>query len=94
MHAINPKTPKKNPTQESSRNRVKTDSIDIHTVYEKYNTEGIEDFRVVCRQAIQSSSGKQDTKSLFVLKLDQARTKASMLFLVNNYYMSGNGLGV
>lgn len=96
MHAVSPKTPGVNPTQESSARRVKTNKMDINGVYLRYSTEASnpEVFRKTCKDAIMSSAGKGTTKMMFMNKLSMTNRTDKMLFIVNNYFMSGEGLKV
>lgn len=84
-------------TQQTSKARVKNDTIgDDKMVYinKAFMKSDLDEFRKVCIDAIQESSGKPATKLRFTDELNRAPNKAKMLFTVTNYFLAGQGLGV
>ncbi len=84
-------------TQTNSRSRVKKDTIGddgMRFLYEKYSTESLESYRLLCKEAIEGSTGKRETKDKFIRELDKATSNAVMLKKVTNYFLAGQGLGV
>jgi hypothetical protein len=84
-------------TQTSSRPRVKNDGIGedtMRTLYSHYDTIGVDDFRSMCKSAIDASAGKADTKRTFHEMLDSTSSKKVMLIKMTNYFLAGEGKGV
>jgi len=84
-------------TQTSSKPRVKEDGIGedvMRKLYESYEVTGIDDFRVLCKDAINLSNGKPSTKETFYNELDRTTSKKIMLTKITNYFLAGEGKGV
>ncbi len=84
-------------TQVSSNPRVKCDGIGedvMKRLYELYESSGTEDYRTLCKDVINLSSGKVGTKDTFYRELDKAKSKQIMLTKVTNYFLAGEGKGV
>lgn len=84
-------------TQTSSRPRIKHDSIGedgMKLLFEQYQTATFESFRILCKSAIEESTGKRATKDKFLFEIDRATSKDTMLKKVTNYLLAGQGLGV
>jgi hypothetical protein len=84
-------------TQTSSKARVKEDSIGedrMKNINSKFVTTSIDEFRKLCIEAIEASSGKPATKLRFTDEMKRAPNKAKMLFSVTNYFLAGEGKGV
>lgn len=84
-------------TQSSSKPRIKEDGIGedvMRKLFEQFETTGIDDFRLLCKDAINLSNGKASTKELFYLELERAKSKNVMLTKVTNYFLAGEGKGV
>lgn len=84
-------------TQNSSKPRVKQDGIGedvMRKLFEHFENTGIDDFRVLCKDAINISNGKASTKETFYNELDRAKSKNIMLTKVTNYFLAGEGKGV
>lgn len=84
-------------TQTNSRARVKKDTIGedgMKQLFADYGTQNLEEFRQTCKQVIENSTGKRQTKDTFHVELDKARSKDFMLKKVTNYLLAGQGLGV
>ena len=84
-------------TQTSSKPRVKNDQLGdgaLTVLFEAFKTHPIEEFRNLCRDLIEASSGKRATKDKFHKLLETSRSKNDMLTKVSNYLMAGQGLGV
>ncbi len=83
--------------QASSKARVKEDSIGeerIKNINSKFVTTSIDEFRTLCIEAIEASSGKPATKLRFTDEMKRAPNKAKMLFSITNYFLAGEGKGV
>ena len=83
--------------QASSKARVKEDSIGedrMKNINSKFVTSSMEEFRLLCIEAIEASSGKPATKLRFTDEMKRASSKAKMLFSVTNYFLAGEGKGV
>lgn len=93
-HCININTATVNPTMEVSVKKVKTDRISIQSVYSAYATMDTDAFKDFCIEAIQGSSGKNETKIRTGHAIHFARSKAQVLKIVNNYWLAGQGLKV
>ena len=93
-HMININSAKVNPTMEVTAGKVKTDRIDIQAVYASYSSMGTEAFKDYCIDVIAASSGKTETKVRFSHAIHFTKSKISVLKIVNNYYLAGNGLKV
>ncbi len=84
-------------TQSSSKPRVKEDGIGedvMRKLYESYEITGIDDYRILCKDAINLSNGKAATKEIFYMELDRAKSKSVMLTKITNYFLAGEGKGV
>ena len=84
-------------TQSSSKARVKNDTVGndgLKQLYESYSNLSKEDFRVFCKDTIEKSTGKRETKDKFIRELDRALSKDVMVQKVTNYLLAGQGLGV
>lgn len=84
-------------TQVSSKPRVKNDTVGnggLKLLYKSYETMHKEEFRTLCKQLIEDSSGKRATKDSFIVALDRAPSKDRMVQSVTNYLLAGQGLGV
>jgi len=84
-------------TQTNSRARVKEDSIGeqrMRTLNQVFMSASIDDFRQMCIEAIEASSGKPATKIRFTDEMRRATNKSKMLFSVTNYFLAGEGRGV
>lgn len=84
-------------TQNSSRARVKNDSIGEDRMVEinkSFTSASRDDFLQMCEDAINASSGKDATKLRTCDALKRCATKAKMLFIVTNYFLAGEGKGV
>lgn len=84
-------------TQKSSRSRVKVDTVGedgMKVLFAEYQTQTLVGFRVVCKELIEQSAGKRETKDKFINELDRATSKDVMLTKVTNYLLAGQGLGV
>ncbi len=84
-------------TQSSSKPRVKEDGIGedvMRKLYESYEVTGIDDYRMLCKDAINLSNGKAATKELFYMELDRTTSKKVMLTKITNYFLAGEGKGV
>lgn len=84
-------------TQTNSKVRVKKDTIGddgMRFLYEKYATESLDSFRLLCKEAIERSTGKRETKDKFIRELEKATSNLTMLKKVTNYFLAGQGLGV
>jgi hypothetical protein len=49
---------------------------------------------VQCTELIEASTGKRETKDLFIREIGKANSKDMMLKKVTNYLLAGQGLGV
>lgn len=84
-------------TQTNSRARVKEDTIGeerIRTLNNVFMSASMEDFRQMCIEFIESSSGKPSTKLRFTDEMRRATSKTKMLFTATNYFLAGEGRGV
>lgn len=84
-------------TQTNSKPRVKCDGIGedvMRSLYEQFETTGIEDYKILCKDAINLSNGKTKTKETFYREIDKAKSKQVMLTKVTNYFLAGEGKGV
>jgi len=84
-------------TQTNSRTRVKEDTIGeerMKTLNQVFTSASMDDFRQMCIEAIEASSGKPGTKLRFTDEMRRATSKAKMLFTVTNYFLAGEGKGV
>lgn len=84
-------------TQTTSKARIKNDTVGeegMKFLFEQYGTQPIEQFRTLCKDAIEKSTGKKETKETFFREIDKARSKDQMLQKVTNYLLAGQGLGV
>lgn len=84
-------------TQSNSRARVKNDTIGddgMRFLYEQYAVQTLESFRIMCKEAIERSTGKRETKDRFIREIDKATSNTTMLKKVTNYFLAGQGLGV
>ena len=84
-------------TQKNSKPRVKNDTVGeegMKFLFSQYQSASLEGFRVICKNLINESSGKQTTKDKFVFEIDRATSKDCMLTKVTNYLLAGQGLGV
>lgn len=84
-------------TQTSSKPRVKEDCIGedvMRSLFEQFELTGIDDFRILCKSAIQISNGKDSTKQSFYDALESTKSKNIMLKKVTNYFLAGEGKGV
>lgn len=84
-------------TQYSSKARVKKDTVGddgLKFLFEQYATQPIESFRELCKETIEESTGKRETKDLFIREIEKTNTKDKMLKKVTNYLLAGQGLGV
>lgn len=93
-HCININSAKANPTMEVTVRKVKTDRIDIQSVYAAYSNMGTEAFKAFSIDVINGSSGKTETKVKFCHAIHFAKSKDRVLKIVNDYYLAGNGLKV
>ena len=81
-------------TQSNSRARVKHDGIGedrMKFIFENYTTMPVEEFRLLCLQAIDDSTGKNETKLAFTDIIRQANSKTTMMAKVTNYFLAGEG---
>jgi len=84
-------------TQNSSKARIKNDTVGnsgLKQLYQSFETQSSEEFRITCISIIEQSSGKRTTKDRFITELNNAKSKNTMLIKVNNYLMAGQGYGV
>jgi len=84
-------------TQTNSRTRIKEDKIGeerIRTINQAFVSASIDDFRQMCIEAIEASSGKPATKLKFTDEMRRSTNKSKMLFSVTNYFLAGEGNGV
>lgn len=84
-------------TQITSKTRVKEDNIGeerMKHINKMFVTSSMEEFRDLCKEAVQASSGKPATKLRFSDELSRAPNKAKMLFTITNYFLAGEGRGV
>lgn len=84
-------------TQSNSRQRVKHDTIGkdgMKALFQRYETSDKENFRLYCKDVIEESTGRRETKDKFYQELDKAPSKDVMLQKVTNYLLAGQGLGV
>lgn len=84
-------------TQNSSKARIKNDTVGdngLKQLYQFFETQSSEEFRITCISIIEQSSGKRTTKDQFINELNNAKSKNTMLIKVNNYLMAGQGYGV
>ena len=84
-------------TQYSSKARVKKDTVGdagLTFLFEQYRIQPLDLFRVQCTQLIEASTGKRETKDLFIREIGKANSKDMMLKKVTNYLLAGQGLGV
>lgn len=84
-------------TQKSSKQRVKKDTVGsdgLRYLFSVYPRQALEDFRATCVSLIEQSSGKTETKNLFIGEINAASNKEAMLKKVTNYLMAGQGYGV
>lgn len=84
-------------TQTSSKHRVKEDGIGedaMKSLYEQFELVGTDDFRLLCKNIIESSNGKAETKAKFLDMLDASKSKNVMVVKVTNYFLAGEGKGV
>ena len=84
-------------TQYSSKARVKKDTVGsegLTFIFEQYSIQPIDLFRVQCAELIEASTGKRETKDLFIREIGKANSKDMMLKKVTNYLLAGQGLGV
>lgn len=84
-------------TQKSSRQRVKTDTVGddgLKFLFSEFETQTLNGFRVICVSLIEQSTGKRETKEMFIRELERATSKQTMLTKVTNYIMAGQGYGV
>lgn len=84
-------------TQKNSRQRVKTDTVGeegLKILYSQYENQTVTGFRLLCKNLIEQSTGKRETKDKFLTVLDNSRSKNEMLVRVNNYILAGMGFGV
>lgn len=83
--------------QRSSKARVKEDTMGeqtMMTLYAMFKPASLEDFRTMCLEAIDRSSGKPATKATFMNIISAQTNKTSMLQKVTNYFLAGEGKGV
>jgi len=81
-------------TQNSSRVRVKHDGIGeerMKYIFESFTSMPAEDFRLLCIQTIEESTGKAETKLKFTNLIKQVNSKATMMSKVTNYFLAGEG---
>lgn len=84
-------------TQATSRTRVKEDTIGedrMVNINKMFVSSNMEEFRLLCIEAIEASSGKPATKLRFTDEMKRAPNKAKMLFSITNYFLAGEGRGV
>lgn len=84
-------------TQSSSKARVKRDTIGTEGLKELYNAFHVmnkDDFSSFCKDIIERSAGKRETKDKFIRDLDVTKSKNVMVQMVTNYLLAGQGLGV
>jgi len=84
-------------TQTNSRARIKEDTIGedrMKTLNQVFISASMDDFRKMCIEAIEASSGKPSTKLRFTDEMQRSTSKAKMLFSVTNYFLAGEGKGV
>lgn len=84
-------------TQSSSKARVKRDTIGTEGLKDVYNAFQImnrDDFCTFCKETIERSAGKRETKDKFIRDLDVSKSKNVMVQMVTNYLLAGQGLGV
>lgn len=84
-------------TQKNSRQRIKTDTVGeegLKILYSQYENQTVTGFRLLCKNLIDQSTGKRETKDKFLNVLDRSSSKSEMLVKVNNYLLAGMGLGV
>jgi hypothetical protein len=87
----------KHMTQNRSTKRCKIDMIGdkgIQDIFNSYQSLNLIEFREACITAIESSSGKKETKETFKRALGISRSKDQMLQKVTNYFLAGQGFGV
>lgn len=83
--------------QSSSKARVKEDGIGedrMININKQFVSSSIDEFRQLCIEAIEASSGKPATKIRFTDEMKRAPNKAKMLFTISNYFLAGEGKGV
>jgi hypothetical protein len=81
-------------TQTSSKARVKHDGIGedmMKNIFANYTVMSPEEFRELCIQAIEASSGKKETKQKFINIIEQVQSKTTMMAKVTNYFLAGEG---
>jgi hypothetical protein len=81
-------------TQTSSKARVKHDGIGedmIKNIFDNYTVMHVEDFRNLCIQAIEASTGKKETKQKFINIIQAVQSKTTMMTKVTNYFLAGEG---
>lgn len=84
-------------TQYSSKARVKKDTVGsegLTFIFAQYSIQPIDAFRTQCTELIEASTGKRETKDLFIREIGKANSKDMMLKKVTNYLLAGQGLGV
>lgn len=85
-------------TQRTSEERVQKDLIGddvMKDIYNRYRTDTNESFFEHCRNVIQNSCGKQQTKMKFIDKLERNKTnKTAMIKIISNYALAGMGYGI
>lgn len=84
-------------TQTNSRARVKEDTIGeerMKTLNTVFTSASIEDFKSMCLEAVQASSGKSSTKVRTSDAINRCDSKTKMMFIVTNYFLAGEGRGV
>lgn len=84
-------------TQTNSRQRCKVDLIGdagMKQLFAYYQAFDLVDFKSYCKDVVESSSGKRQTKDRFIHDIDMAPNKDIVLKKVTNYILAGQGLGV
>lgn len=84
-------------TQISSKPRVKEDTIGeqrMKTLNGVFTSASVEDFKTMCLESIQASSGKPATIVRTCDAINRCSSKSKMLFIVTNYFLAGEGKGV
>jgi hypothetical protein len=84
-------------SQLSSKARVKQDGIGedtMHTLWDYHASAHTDEYRVMCKDAIKKSSGKNETKSNACDALDKMTSKTKMMQFVTNYFLKGERRGL
>lgn len=84
-------------TQSSSKPRLKNDTLGVEALkrlYEAHSYMGIEQFRELCIEMVQSGGGKKPTKDAITRSIQDAYSKDFMLTKASNFALAGMGYGV